>query len=486
MRLDPLPHSFVETDRTGDEGGRRVRRRAAGALAGVLVLLALVPGVALASTDDPYRDQQWALDVLGADEAWQVTRGRGAVVAVIDTGVDLQHPDLRSRLARDADGEVVGLDLVDGDGAPQDEHGHGTLVAGIIAASAGNGEGIAGVAPEATILPIRVLDAEGSGRREDVGQAIRWAVDRGADVINLSLESAPGGLGSGVPLEAIQHAWDRGVVVVAASGNTEGAEPPYPAETPVLLVGAVDEADQAAPFAQVGRPDGVVAPGVGIVSTWCRPPGGDACDGTPSYGMADGTSFAAPHVAGVAALLVAQGLDHEQVVERIRSTAVDLDDRHGAGAGRVDAAAAVVATSPSPRASAPVTPESVEAADHDTSPPLEPDPEPRTEPGTGSAPPATPEVTVEPAPEPRPAPPPQEPATETAAPGPPPQETAPPDPEVAPLEDLEALAPVGVAASVGPAGERLLWQLVALVLVVTTASCWLAVARSEHGSSPGR
>ncbi|MTV26458.1 S8 family serine peptidase [Nitriliruptoraceae bacterium ZYF776] len=475
----------------GTRGGSAVRRRGSSLLAWSLVWLLLLPGVALAA-GDPYRDQQWALDTLRVERAWASSRGLGAIVAVVDTGVDLAHPDLRSRLVRDPAGEVVGLDLVDGDGVPQDEHGHGTLVAGIVAASANNGIGIAGVAPDASILPIRVLDGDGAGRSEDVGQAIRWATDRGAHVINLSLEAASSGRGPGVPADAVRYAWDRGVVVVVAAGNTEGAAAAYAPDLPVLLVGAVDRRDRPAPFSSVGREDAVVAPGVGIVSTWCRSPGALRCDGTVSYGVADGTSFAAPHVAGVAALLVAQGLDHEQVVERLRATAVDVgppgpDTR--TGAGRVDAAAAV-AGSPVPR------PRRAASAGGAPAPPRReaPEPAPAPSPAPPASPPATepepPAVVVEEPPDPPPA----EPAPEVAAePDPPPADDvapvddvpdevpAPPSSATAPppvlLDPIEAAAP---APPPSGAPSTWWWQVVAVMSVAVTARVWVAVARAER------
>ncbi len=318
------------------------RRRAASLL---LVVLAVLLGPGATAVAQVTAEERWNLARVGAEEAWTVTRGAGAVVAVVDTGVALDHPDLRDRFVRRDDGTVVGLDLVDGDGDPSDEHGHGTLVAGIIA---GAGERATGVAPEASLLPVRVLDAEGAGRSEDVGRGIRWAVDQGAHVVNVSLEAvapADGDSGPpGVPAAAVRYATDRGVLVVAAAGNRPGAAASYPADTPIVLVGAVDRDDRGTEFSTVDRPDGFVAPGVEIVSTWCRriP---DGCDVTAApHGQAEGTSFAAPHVSGVAALLVAAGADLAEVRARLAAGAVDLGDpgpdlEHGIG--RIDAAASL-------------------------------------------------------------------------------------------------------------------------------------------------
>jgi subtilisin family serine protease len=327
-----------------------LRGRLAALLAVVLASLVAAPaGIAAAQgAGDPYRDQQWNLDRLRVEQAWAVSRGAGAVVAVVDTGVALDHPDLVDRFLRRDDGSIVGLDLVDEGGDAGDEHGHGTLVAGVIAATADDGHGIAGVAPLASIVPIRVLDQAGAGRSEDVGRAIRWAADRGADVINVSLEAVGGEDGAerlpGVPDDAVRYADERGAVVVAAAGNRPGAAASYPEDSPIVLVGGVDRDDDASRFATVDRPDGLVAPGVEIVSTWCRRTP-DGCDVASSpYGLAEGTSFAAPHVSGVAALLAATGLDAPAIRERLLADAVDLGaagpDRTY-GAGRVDAAASL-------------------------------------------------------------------------------------------------------------------------------------------------
>lgn len=314
-------------------------------LAGLLLVVLLVPAAAVAGEPSP-RDQQWGLERVRAPAAWSESRGDGVVVAVVDTGVDLTHPDLAPRLLRDGAGRVVGRNEVDGNGDAQDGHGHGTHVAGVAAAAADaglQGEGIAGVAPRARIMPVKALDDEGRGSVSDLDAGIRWAVDNGADVINLSLESAvplPGELVATGPDAAVRYAWERGVAVVAAAGNSGTPFTDYRASTPVLLVGATDRDDRRASFSDAGRSDMVFAPGVDILSSTCKPCGGSSGHG---YGRKSGTSFAAPHVAGAAALLRARGANHEEAVERLRTTAVDLEGggMFSGGHGRIDAAAAV-------------------------------------------------------------------------------------------------------------------------------------------------
>src|SRR5437870_5949051 len=162
-------------------------RRLVPAFAALLVA-ALAAAAPAAGAGDPLRSQQWGLDMIEADAAHQVTTGAGAVVAVVDSGVYAAHPDLAGRL-------LPGHDFVDNDSTPQDDNGHGTHVTGIIAADAGNGVGIEGVAPGATILPLRALDADGNGTSTDIAHAIDYAVAHGAQVINLSLgDVVPGGV----------------------------------------------------------------------------------------------------------------------------------------------------------------------------------------------------------------------------------------------------------------------------------------------------
>ena len=236
----------------------------------------------------------WNLDMIGAPEAWTAnTNGRGTTgadvtIAVIDTGIDYNHREFKGRIR-------AGYDFVDGDSIAEDANGHGTHVAGTIAA-AKDGHGITGVAHDATIMPIRVLDQNGAGYLSDVIRGIRWATNNGADVINLSL----GGSGySQAMADAIRHASRRGTVVVMAAGNAGGASPEYPAAHAIehgIAVGAVQRDGRIANFSNRAgsQPlDYVTAPGVDITSTL---PGN-------RYGRYSGTSMAAPHVAGVAGLL---------------------------------------------------------------------------------------------------------------------------------------------------------------------------------------
>jgi subtilisin family serine protease len=308
------------------------------------VLLAVLFCLAVAApahaAGDPLRPHQWNLDLIGADAAHATATGTGALVAVVDSGVAGGHPDLTGRLA-------PGVDLVDGDSTPQDGNGHGTHVSGIIAADTGNGVGVASVAPAATILPIRVLDDAGSGSPADVARGIDIARERGADVINLSLGSEVplvGVMGGDATDAAIHRALAAGIVVVAAAGNNSVPVCEQPAAGDGLLcVGSVDRRRQRSFFSSFGSGLGLMAPGGSalpapdedILSTY--PPAG--------YETLAGTSQAAPHVAGAAALLVSLGLHGRAVVDRLLATATDLgppgpDPEYGHGLLDVRAAVA--------------------------------------------------------------------------------------------------------------------------------------------------
>src|SRR3954469_131061 len=306
-------------------------------LAFLLVLLLCLAIPASASAADPLRAQQWGLDMINADAAHATSTGSGAVVAVIDTGVLASHEDLAGRL-------LPGYDFVDNDSDPNDGNGHGTHVTGIVAADAGNGLGIEGVAPGARVIPIRVLDNDGSGTGEDVAKGIDYAVAHNADVINLSLGGDAIGTilgGDDAFTKAVQNALDKGVVVIAAAGNDTAPFCEQPSVTgPILCVGAIDRRNMRTFYSSSGD---IVAPGGSglggsdedILSTYN--------DG--KYTEIAGTSQATPHVSGVAALLVSLGLHGKAVTDRILATATDAgvagrDDVYGAGILNAKAAVA--------------------------------------------------------------------------------------------------------------------------------------------------
>lgn len=263
--------------------------------------------------NDPYfaDGSTWGTTRVRSPLAWATNRGEGAVVAVLDSGTTLSHPDLMSsnwtnpaetpNNGADDDNngfvdDYYGADWIGRDGTPNDEAGHGTHVSGTIAARHNNGIGIAGVAPGSTVMPLKFLDGNGAGNVGDAIAAIEYAVANGADVINASW----GGPAYSAPLEAaIRRAGDAGVVFVAAAGNegsNNDAAPTYPAamNIPTLIsVAATDRADNLADFSNYGRGSTqVAAPGAEILSTL-----GDG------YGYYSGTSMAAPHVAAIVAML---------------------------------------------------------------------------------------------------------------------------------------------------------------------------------------
>lgn len=300
--------------------------------------------------NDPFYRHQWHLDQIGMPNAWQVSRGEGVVVAVIDTGVAYRDAEGVARAPDLADTEFVpGYDFVDRDTEPDDGHGHGTHVAGTIAQSTNNGVGVAGVAPRARIMPLRVLDSNGSGSWGGISAAIRFAADHGAHVINMSLG---GGLPSRTVARAIDYAHEKGVVIIAAAGNAGRAPVEYPARhRHVIAVGSVRFDRTRSFFSSFGD-------GLDIMA-----PGGDLRvdqngDGLPDgvfqntivgrdrrrfdYLAWQGTSMAAPHVAGVAALVRAGGVTDPDVIERVLTESADgLGNRADFGAGLVRADRAV-------------------------------------------------------------------------------------------------------------------------------------------------
>ena len=315
----------------------QLRRRVWG-IPGALAILVAATLPARAS-NDPLYGQQYGPQQVRAPQAWSRSIGVGVTIAIVDTGVDLHQPDLASKLA-------PGWDFVDGDAVPQDDDGHGTHVAGIAAAVTDNGVGIAGVAPGAKIIPVRVLNSVGVGSATDVDLGIRWAVDHGAKVVNLSLGSPVSATdalqGGSAQEDAIAYAWSKGALVVAAAGNLELAGSTqasgYNHDVQAVVVTATDKDGNHPAYAN--RADtrwALSAPGDLILSTWLTGQGRVSND----YKKDSGTSMAAPHVSGVAALLFAEGLDKQQVVDRLVGTAHSLGNPGTNGAGLVDAGAAV-------------------------------------------------------------------------------------------------------------------------------------------------
>lgn len=379
----------------------RHRAPRSGHLTIVMLLTLAVPATAQAASarsdvpHDPLRDRQWALDRMAFPEAWKSSRGAGVVVAVLDTGVDLGHPDLQGKLIVHPD-----ADLVDPAGCrengcvqdgPMDPHGHGTAMAGIIASRTGNQVGIAGAAPDALILPVRVRAADGTIAGDAVARGIVYAVDHGADVISMSLaegafpyevenlwrENDPLCIAGGVcrnldaMFDAIEYAWDRGAMLVGAAGNgiyVEGAAVPSCAEPAghprVLCVGATDYFDRHAYYSHFDAFNGnlVVGPSGGDVSAsplgedlspcsqrivapvpseMVRPCPGDLPVG---YTYVSGTSSPTALTAGLAALLMSRGMTNAETLSTIMETARDLGPpgRDALfGYGQVDAARAM-------------------------------------------------------------------------------------------------------------------------------------------------
>ena len=304
------------------------------------------------AVNDPYRSYQWNFDMLDAETAWSMSTGAGATVAVVDTGVYTGGSDAPANILR-------GYDFVDDDTDPADTEGHGTHVAGTIAQATNNGTGVAGLAYRASILPVRVLGPSG-GSTYTVANGIVYAVDSGADVINLSLGSA---YGASVLADAIDYAVDHGVVVVAATGNESASSVSYPAAYDgVIGVGAVRYDHQVASYSNGGVGTDVVAPGGDMTVDQNGDGYGDGIlqetneHGSVGYRFYEGTSMATPHVAATAALLISAGADGDEVPGLITGTATDLgssgwDSRSGYGlVNPVAALEAIGYGSPDPEA----------------------------------------------------------------------------------------------------------------------------------------
>ncbi len=302
--------------------------------------------------DNFYQAQQWNLRLLGLPEAWVFTTGDANPIAVIDTGVDLNHPDLAAKIWANADeipgndedddgngyvDDVHGWDFVHSDAVPQDDNSHGSHVSGIAAARTDNSTGVAGVAWQSPIMPLKALNNLGDGTWADVAEAIVYAADNGARILNLSL----GGEESSQTIEeAVSYAHSQGCLIVAAAGNSKSQPAPveYPAALPeALAVAATTDSDTPWSYSNRGPEVDVAAPGVDIFSA----------SKSGSYYPSSGTSMATPHISGLAALVwsLRPAMTADQVTHVITSTAHDVytpgwDQR--TGWGRIDAQAAIL------------------------------------------------------------------------------------------------------------------------------------------------
>ncbi len=316
-----------------------IRREASGAareraLARALGYLAHKAGVVAADynylrepffmPNDPKLANQWGLASTRFGGAWNDAKGDGAKVAIVDSGVYSEHPDIGRIIAQ--------RDFVEGDAVADDDYGHGTHVTGIAGALTDNGKGVAGGCFGCGLIIGKVMGLGGFTTDSRIVEGINWSVNQGADVVNLSLG---GPADSSVLRTAVNRAHGQGAVVVAAAGNDGASEPRYPAAySKVIAVSAIGTDDRLARFSNRGRWVDLAAPGTDIIST----------SKSGGYDRQSGTSMAAPFVSGLAGLLASQGMSADSISQGMQATAEDLgpagqDPRYGHG--RIDAANAV-------------------------------------------------------------------------------------------------------------------------------------------------